>query len=458
MTKLQRQIAADPNCGDEPPSVSTRFVSETARLEPATLEFRSVTTVPCGERADAVLFSLFGVPAGATKLPRNVEIISFDDSEGVFNYYEADGTNITFFGNSKDLLKGSPDGQVRRCAGCHVGGGLVMKEIESPWLHWEEDSDDVKETDALAVNHAALLGDEDGADEMEDTVKNGNSDWNSRKITYLTTKEPRSIQDLLKPLFCTVELNIQPGTVEPRPQPGSDNGDVFDSLPAESLLDLRFDRDGIGINPADYDAALQASGQQIRDAQGKQVGNHIDTFLEYAFVHRSSIDQDYVDKLAENRIVDDDFITDVLMVDFTRHVFSSDRCALLAFAPEVTGEVTPAKIRDGFIARLKAAAPAAGTPEATLLANLTNPNDRAAHTVKLDAFMAACENLDSPTLVKNALAITSLNRNKARGEGRKIIEFAETLPFDNLNTHPEARLHPTTCELVNHFVAPSIGP
>ena len=25
----------------------------------------------------------------------------------------------------------------RRCAACHTGGGLIMKELDTPWVHWE---------------------------------------------------------------------------------------------------------------------------------------------------------------------------------------------------------------------------------------------------------------------------------------------------------------------------------
>ena len=62
-----------------------------------------------------------------------------DDTAGVFNYYETDGQGkINFFGSSKDLVEqGTGPGQVRRCAGCHTGGGLIMKELDTPWMHWE---------------------------------------------------------------------------------------------------------------------------------------------------------------------------------------------------------------------------------------------------------------------------------------------------------------------------------
>ncbi|MEN8197013.1 MAG: hypothetical protein ABFS30_10945, partial [Pseudomonadota bacterium] len=47
---------------------------------------------------------------------------------------------INFFGTSADMLEGKGTGDTRRCAACHVGGGLIMKELDAPWLHWEGDT------------------------------------------------------------------------------------------------------------------------------------------------------------------------------------------------------------------------------------------------------------------------------------------------------------------------------
>jgi transcription antitermination factor NusG len=48
-------------------------------------------------------------------------------------------------------------------------------------------------------------------------------------------------------------------------------------------------------------------------------------------------------------------------------------------------------------------------------------------------------------------AITSLNREK--GRGMQVFEFESTMPSDNQNVNTNARLHPTTCQLTNSFVA-----
>ena len=109
-----------------------------------------------------------------------------------------------------------------------------------------------------------------------------------------------------------------------------------------------------------------------------------------------------------------------------------------------------ASIRSGFVANLKVAAPATGTPAAALLANLENTSDKMAHEARVAQFGAACNGLGSKALLQNVLAIVSLNREKARQ--LPIIEFPETMPVDNQTVDPNARLHPSTCQLVNEFV------
>ncbi len=175
----------------------------------------------------------------------------------------------------------------------------------------------------------------------------------------------------------------------------------------------------------------------------------IDTIYDYAFVSRGAIDGRYSEML---RVRFTDLVRDVLMVDFTRPVFSTDRCDLLEFVPELPGPVDADALRDGLIANLEAAAPAATSPAGVLLANLKDRDDLKAHTAKVDGFLRACKALGSRPLVENALAIVSLNRNKAREMA--ILEFPESLPIDDQKVHRDARLSPKSCELVNQFVAP----
>ena len=161
------------------------------------------------------MFSLFGIQAGATSLPENVEIISFDETAGVFNFYDSVDGKIGFFGSSKDLLRG-PDGEVRRCAKCHVGGGLVMKEQASPWLHWEnKDGVDTPGAQELFATHDDL-GERVRGPAIDVLVDEGNKAWNATRLAHLSGGDMVSTKALLEPLFCTLEFTIATGAPSAR--------------------------------------------------------------------------------------------------------------------------------------------------------------------------------------------------------------------------------------------------
>lgn len=426
-------------CADETSGIKTRVVSETAQATGAPTSYRLVTTRQCdGRDTHELVFSLFGVSAGASSLPTGVEIMAFDKTAGVFNYYETDGREVTFFGNSRDMLKGA-DGTTRRCAQCHTAGGLVMKELDTPWLHWEGHMDTPGAAELVSA-HPDLGTKADGL-EFEGVVKRGNKAWNAARLNFI--RENASLKETLRPLFCTVEVNLDNGADFESPVAGGEGGSEINRIPFDSLLDPHLKSFGsISIDFADYDAAIKANGQRVEG-----IPTAIDTVFDYAFIERSNVDNDYVDQLKAAGIIDDEFIKDVLLVDFTRPIFSDDRCELLQFAPVLaSADQTPESLKLGFLQNL--GNPPAGTPAAELKNNLLTEG---AHAVAVDAFTAACTALGSEALTQNALRITSMNRATARG--LHVFEFPQTMPVDNLSVAPGSRLSPIDCNVTTEFTA-----
>ena len=424
----------DPRAG-----INTRLVSETAQATGTPTNYRGVVTRTCDSRPKhGIIFSLFGLQAGDDALPPNVEMIAFDATAGVFNYYEADPRGeIKFFGNSKDLLKGA-DGDIRRCGGCHTGGGLIMKELNTPWLHWEGHMDTPGAADTV-MKHEDLGTKQSGA-EFEGLVKTANKAWNPTRLAFM--QESGTPADVLRPLFCSTEVNLDNGADFESPVGGGPGGDQLSRLPIDSLLDPRLRSSGsISVTFEDYDARIKANGQTVGGVPGA-----IDTVFDYVFVERADADLDYVDKLKAAGIIDDELMKDILLVDFTRPVFSEDRCKLLEALPQIpNADLNPTSIREGLISNL--GTPAAGSPAADLLANLQATGG---HDDKLNAFTAACTALGSAGVLENATTITSLNRDIARS--MQVFEFESTMPDDNLDVADGTRLHPTTCELTTDFV------
>lgn len=533
-------------------NMSTRMVSETGQLDGGKLlqSFRAVLTRRCSNRKDfELLMSLFGVKADG-KLPGSAEMIAFDPESKEFNFYEVANGRWTYFGSSSDFVeKGPGQGDTRRCANCHTGGGLVMKELDAPWMHWTGHFETPGIDKVIDANKNDLGSKESGIN-MESLVRNGNAAWVKTRVTNALNPARSDVKLLLKPLFCTVEHNL-------------DNGADFDTsnfsgIPVDFLVDPTFKSFGsVSIKSDVYTAARDAAGFNVPGLAGQK-----DTIFKFPFVERSAADMEYTNELKSRGVVDDDFIKDVLAVDFTRPVFSDARCSLLEFAPtfeqldmplpadptdggttgageestggETTGadptaggtttgttdptggtgsgncctaddsrkgcdndtiemctcavdsfccdsswdstcvteanescmamcpmgivddeelgftdDVQPqaavdvATIRALFIANLKKANPAAGTPAAELLANLQNTADSQAHVDRVSAFLKACEDRDERQMMDDAFKIQSWQRDTAYQ--LPVMEFAQSMAETKLNVSSTIHLDPTTC-------------
>jgi hypothetical protein len=298
--------------------MASHFVTETGQLDSGALlqSFRTVTSRRCNSRQEwELLFSLFGVPASG-QLPNNAEVIAFDPESKEFNYYEVDSGKWHFFGSSSDFV----EGRGGRCANCHTGGGLIMKELDVPWVHWTGHFATPGTTRVIDANKDDLGRESSGAN-MEGLTNSGNREWTKTRVTNALNPARGDVQALLRPLFCTVEANLD--------NAADFDSSPVDSLPADFFVDPLLKAFGsVGMTDEIYVAARTAAGSQVPGLAGQA-----DTIFKFTFVERSKSDKMYVDELKSRGVLDDDFITDVLMVDFTRPIFSDARCSLLQFAP-----------------------------------------------------------------------------------------------------------------------------
>ncbi len=445
--------AADPTAG-----VSTRFVSDRSQVLGKADSYRAVITRECDGRTDHELFmSVFGIGTADQPLPQDLEMIGEDKTKGVFDFYAREEGQWKFFGSSIDLISDGYDCDAKtgacepkaaaktRCASCHVGGGLVMKELHSPWVNWEGDTQ-TPGLDEMFKKHGDILGARGDDIDLESKVSSANgSDWVPKRVEFLKTK---GVAEVLRPLFCTLDMNLQSGQ-------GSASTDFF--------LDNTWGVFGnISLDPAIYKAALTANKQVISDAFGKsgkalknKSGTVTDTFFAFTYPERGEQDLLYEQALLTAKVVDDDLVKDILSIDFTRPAYSPTRCGLLAFAPTLTAsKMTPDGIRAGFKASL------AGKPGAAaeLLKNMGDTKDAPAHVAAAQKFIDACQARPAKDMINDIVARASHLRNVVRtvkslksssaGQqgGQGIIEFPETLPQDSL---PDAdkSFDPVTCVL-----------
>ena len=446
------KLEASGACDDK----RTMLVSETAQLVGKPTTYRAVIVLHCdvdGE-SSSTWFSLFGIDGqvadfpGDVEIPTSAEMIAFDPVAGHFDYFETNGEGgIDFFGTSRDFLDGPGEGDEQRCAQCHTGGSLIMKELDSPWMHWEG-TFPTPGAKALIEDDPDLLGKRSDGVILENIINERNREWNEARIAGIVEDlgpGGTTAQDLLLPLFCTVEVNLasQSGATA---MGGKLGGAVIDRTFSVFA--------SIDASAEQYLAILANNDQRLDGTDAK------DTIGALANVTRGNADLDYQRRLVDAGVVDEELVEDVLLVDFTRSIFSDDRCRLLDFAPNIDAESATARtIRDGFIANLEKVAAQPGTPEGDLLRNLDNDGDDAEATAK--RFTDTCRARSESRTLANGQEVLAVfddylqvvSHNRRQAAALPLFEFPETMPTDALSTPPGLRLDPNTCELTSEYVS-----
>jgi hypothetical protein len=486
-------------------------ISETAaKLGETKADYRAVTSRDCDGRGESgLLFSSFGFSGdnGAKGSgnhitenghPGEVEAAAFDEIDGVFNYYKEIDGKMTFFGSSADFVVHGPGGpgltNTLGCGNCHTGGGLIMKELRSPWMHWSLE-DQIKGADKLVQNRAAYMGTlQSGANMQFQVTQAGNEKWATSKAKLLsemtTTKlktnkgkftddrmsaaekadltkrglrrDLTATQLMLEPLFCTKQVNLN-------------NAGGGSSIPSNLFAT---NRNGLSVSgksfaAADLTAALTAIGSNIPGIPG---ANELST--PFMSLEPSHEDEAYITALIAKGVLDQALVHDILMVDFTRPVMSDDRCGLLSFVPDLEpADRKPAKLRDAILAALDAEKPGAGSPGAQLLAHLKANKAGTAvdHQKTLQTYATKCQARDAKQMVRDALRLRSLHTQVMFGEADAsgsdvhqllVFEFPNTTTRDNVRIVANAaadnvtqislgsRWSPVDCTITNTYVPP----
>ena len=435
-----------------------------------------------------------------------------DGVSGVFNYYAVEPEDDrdapaegdlpcagfgpckemqwAFHGNSKQYLdlddQLEPTGdfakQERRCAICHTGGGLIMRELNAPWINWEEDFFTPGATD-LVQNHGDSLGrhlrNNGGANQEFTVVNQGNALWDEHRIAIVKDSEQtKTPATMLKPLFCSVELNLQSGRSQSFRRV---NGDFFVDRSLGRGPSIRFDGD-------EYQKAIQcddgADGPMFSGTCTKPVGQIIpaltfgaeasakgpavpafgiiDTAGSFLVPERSGADMNYIAKLEQEGLIDDELVEAVLGGDFTTPILSKRRCDVLLELDlswdDFDGSIdSSSQVREVVEAKLEEMSEndSISVGAAELLANLKG--EGTAMSERIQAFSDACEaraDADSQALMNDVLHMANVYREK--GYQEPIFKFIPTsmpvgLPAELLpagTSRPKnARFDPKTCEL-----------
>jgi hypothetical protein len=481
------QRCKDVNDKPQVDGLSSFFVSETAQLtsnadKAAADGFRVVVAKTCsGRKNDEMLFSLAAAAGGVTET--NVEMIGKDATTGVYNFYEVlDRGQWVFYGNSLDLIgdgytcapsgycvannskkASSPSG--KSCASCHVGGGLVMKELESPWLHWTVKH--VNGSEKVAKKFPDRLGAQQNGQDLEFQVVESSFDaYCDKRVAFLATK---GAAELLRPLFCTLDVNLDSFS-----DPSDPNANASTTLIVDALLDVRPVAFDFGV----YKALKKEVAQRVIGFPAT-----VDDVAEaFTYPKRGNLDESYTNALLRAKLVDEELVSDVLDVDFTRPIFSGARCGILESLAGKTTDLDAqlaawanepdATKKAALTAAVAAAIPqtltsalqgSTKTGDVKLVANLTDPKATAeAHKDEAENFIDACNaRLSDPDPAKKKAALKDLMtygahvrrtmRRDVKGfNGQQLLEPGpqgdNKMVFDDL-PDTDAAFDPLTCKL-----------
>jgi hypothetical protein len=318
-----------------------------------------------------------------------IEAVAWDPSKQMFNFYELTvgckppGANWCYRGDSSFVLQDiefldrqnsgqGPFHNQLRCSGCHLNGALIQKELTSPHNDWW--------TTSRPLSQGSLTPDDTvrkifqrlvDADELAKLVRAGTQRL-AASPEYRKALQKRSMQEQLRPLFCAVELNIESDT-----NPSDDRKPTI-QIPSGFFVDPRLGESAISIARANYDQAVKQHGLQLPP-------NRTDADHPWLTPVKANSDMMMVNGLVEMGVIDDEFVADVLAVDFTNPLFSTARCGLLPLVPDKGGA--------DFVARFRTALKASSTPAAKeLLDNLTDPKrDAKFHHQQVADYLNACQ-------------------------------------------------------------------
>jgi hypothetical protein len=267
-----------------------------------------------------------------------LQVIGWDSTSELFNYYERVGTQWVWAGNSTHAL--DPRSRGKGPFDSHVNGSLVMKELKAPWTHWASmdatvdpnvfPPDDPMRTDPL-FTHAS------GAEIVEArVVRPGVRRWtDSRFARTVSAGRVDQADRLLRHLFETTTVNLVSAGLESR----LIASDTQLQLPPSFFLDT----DAIVNDPLElppppnlvipgehYLAILEEFDVALVDGDFRQPG---DTHFAFLVPERSVEDLDVVRKCVETELLSPRFVGCVLLVDFPNPIFSERRASLARFAP-----------------------------------------------------------------------------------------------------------------------------
>lgn len=269
-----------------------------------------------------------------------IELIVWDQTKKLFNFYELIGTetggNWFYRGDSLDALSDNaylyreePEGAkkfgtIMRCSACHSSGGPIMKELDFPHNDWWTAARPLTfGTNRPSQQVSQWMSELIEARQFADNVKTGIQKLES-SATYQNFRQSMSLQERLRPLFCENEINLQ-SDISP-----NEAGKNEINIPGEFFLNPILGFTSLQVSRRSHANLLIANKMRFPET------TRGDADHAWLTPVKGYSDLLAIQTLLNAKVIDEEFIFDILMIDFEHPLFSSERCSLLKALPKNT--------------------------------------------------------------------------------------------------------------------------
>lgn len=264
-----------------------------------------------------------------------IELIAWDQVKNLFNFYELIGTGKGaqwfYRGDSADILadnaflylnsKAPNFGSTLRCSACHTSGGPIMKEMAAPHNDWWTESRPLSfAPNSVSPEISNWLQKLRDASELSESVRKGIIRLESSS-QYQNARQKISLQATLRPLFCETEINLESDTVP------LDEIESRVQIPSGFIVNPLLAKGSLSVSGSMYERLLNSFGMQFPETDRRDADH------PWLVPVKGYSDLIAIESLIARRIVTDEFVADVLAVDFEKPLFSAKRCSLLKLVP-----------------------------------------------------------------------------------------------------------------------------
>lgn len=323
----------------------------------------------------------------------------------------------------------------------HVNGYPLMKELQSPWVHWHGPGLAISET-AYAPNDPLLsdplFDDKDHALNFEvQVVRPLMERWNiARFEKHVVQGRLTAVGSFFAQLLQPTQANLISTHTEWSNVVA--NQEDLDDLPPSFFSDIEglVTTAGLSVEVPPLEMTGTRYAALVKKYDLRVRGGSIDIAgdVPFAFTvpERAEEDQLATRILVDRGVISPRLVACLLMIDFPNPVGSPRRARLLRFAPDnVRLNATKPPLDQPFVDRVKAAAPKTpkGSPEREFLANwdLGPGGWKAAFSARLTAYLAAvAKQLGTNAGCDAVFRLAESRRREFRR--RPLAEFDLTLP------------------------------